>query len=194
MDIKDVQKVAETRWGSSEYGPEYNARPDPQRDAHHATLHLTKSLGKIAGELDRLDHGDASGSGVMTALADIVICAARVASQWPDFKIDLEEAVQQRIESKFPAQNVSAARQNIDQPEMSFAEVIVCLRNSSAGRRMARIGWNGKGMWIELQSPDQHSKMTQPYLVLCTPDGGRVPWTCSQTDVLAFDWVELPRL
>lgn len=56
------------------------------------------------------------------------------------------------------------------------------------GRRLARHGWNGKGMYIELQVPDEHSKMTLPYVFMKTADGKLVPWLCSQTDLLADDW------
>jgi hypothetical protein len=56
------------------------------------------------------------------------------------------------------------------------------------GERMARSGWNGKGMWIALQAPDQHSKMSLPYIFMHTVQGQRVPWLASQTDLLAEDW------
>ena len=64
----------------------------------------------------------------------------------------------------------------------------------------------GKGMrlpqWktdvvIRAQYPDEHSKMTQPYIYIDTTDlvtnnlaapKGRVPWLASQTDMLAEDW------
>ncbi len=57
-----------------------------------------------------------------------------------------------------------------------------------AGNRVQREGWNGKGMWLELQVPDEHSKMTLPYIFMSTAQGDLVPWLASQTDVLAFDW------
>ncbi len=57
------------------------------------------------------------------------------------------------------------------------------------GQRVARQGWNGKGMWLELQRPDAHSKMTLPYVYMRTAQGDLVPWLCSQTDLLAEDWV-----
>lgn len=57
-----------------------------------------------------------------------------------------------------------------------------------SGCKMARDGWNGKGMWIALQRPDANSKMTLPYLYMYTADGQRVPWLASQTDILADDW------
>jgi Protein of unknown function (DUF2829) len=56
------------------------------------------------------------------------------------------------------------------------------------GDRVRRSGWNGKGMFLELQQPDAHSKMTLPYVYMSTVDGRLVPWTCSQTDLLAADW------
>jgi Protein of unknown function (DUF2829) len=56
------------------------------------------------------------------------------------------------------------------------------------GDRVARHGWNGKGMWVELQRPDRHSKMTIPYVSMKTVQNDLVPWLCSQTDLLASDW------
>ena len=42
---------------------------------------------------------------------------------------------------------------------------------------------------------DAHSKMTLPYIFIeypaghpAYPDGARVPWSPSQTDLLAHDW------
>lgn len=66
-----------------------------------------------------------------------------------------------------------------------------------AGARMTRSGWNGKGLWLELQRPDVNSKMTLPYIFMSYPadakttPGARVPWLASQTDMLAEDWVRV---
>jgi len=57
-----------------------------------------------------------------------------------------------------------------------------------AGERVARSGWNGRGMWIALQRPDEHSKMSLQYIYMSTITGDLVPWTPSQTDLLAEDW------
>jgi hypothetical protein len=62
------------------------------------------------------------------------------------------------------------------------------LNGLKAGHRVARSGWNGKGMWLELQKPDEHSKMTLPYIYMSTAQGDLVPWLASQTDILADDW------
>lgn len=56
------------------------------------------------------------------------------------------------------------------------------------GRRVCRQNWNGKGMYLELQVPDEHSKMTLPYIFMKTTDNHRVPWLASQTDLLMSDW------
>lgn len=74
---------------------------------------------------------------------------------------------------------------------MNFGQALESLK---LGSKVQRDGWNGKGMWVEMQRPDQHSKMTLPYLYLNYPidaqntPGARVPWHPSQTDVLAEDW------
>lgn len=56
------------------------------------------------------------------------------------------------------------------------------------GSKVARSGWNGKNMYLMLQVPDEHSKMTLPYVYMKTAQGDLVPWLCSQTDLLANDW------
>ena len=56
------------------------------------------------------------------------------------------------------------------------------------GKKVARHGWNGEGMWIEDQVPDEHSKMTLPYYYIKTAQGDLVPWTISQSDAHASDW------
>lgn len=69
---------------------------------------------------------------------------------------------------------------------MNFGEALTLVK---AGIKMSRAGWNGKGMWIEIQRPDTHSKMTLPYLFLNYPQGDKVPWLASQTDMLQDDWM-----
>lgn len=74
----------------------------------------------------------------------------------------------------------------MSQMTMDIGEAVDALKS---GRRVARQGWNGKGLWLELQRPDAHSKMTLPYVYMHTAQGDLVPWLCSQTDLLAEDWV-----
>lgn len=56
---------------------------------------------------------------------------------------------------------------------------------------VAREGWNGKGMYLEIQFPDGNSHMSVPYIYMSTVDGNLVPWLASQTDILATDWIEV---
>lgn len=62
------------------------------------------------------------------------------------------------------------------------------LRHLKNGDRVHRAGWNGKGMWLELQTPSAGSKMTLPYIYMKTAQGDLVPWLASQTDMLSDDW------
>ena len=78
---------------------------------------------------------------------------------------------------------------------MNFGDA---LHELKAGRRVAREGWNGRGIFIELQTPDENSKMTSPYIFINTTGlqtdneaapKSLVPWLASQTDMLADDWL-----
>jgi len=80
---------------------------------------------------------------------------------------------------------------------MDFGAALALLKS---GAKLRRSGWNGKGIFIELQRPDAYSKMTHPYVYIDTtglqsnnPDAprDRVPWLASQTDMLAEDWEEV---
>ncbi len=76
---------------------------------------------------------------------------------------------------------------------LSFGLAVEALKT---GKRVTRSGWNGKGLWLELV---KHSPSVDlPYIRLIYPvpgngsmpypNGARVPWAPSQTDVLADDW------
>jgi hypothetical protein len=75
---------------------------------------------------------------------------------------------------------------------LNFSEALECLKK---GHKLTRKNWNGKNMWLLLQVPDDHSKMTLPYIYIeyeknhpKYPLGCRVPWLASQTDLLSSDW------
>lgn len=81
--------------------------------------------------------------------------------------------------------------------QMSFSDALAALKQ---GKRIARQGWNGKGMWlryVDLYS-DEEFRITEaprcngtllPWIGMLTADNGFVPWLASQTDLLAEDWV-----
>lgn len=70
---------------------------------------------------------------------------------------------------------------------MDFSEAFIKLKK---GLKLARKGWNGKGLFVEAQYPDDNSKMGVPYLFIdATALGGtKAPWVPSQTDLFAEDW------
>ncbi len=86
---------------------------------------------------------------------------------------------------------------------MDFSAALLALK---AGKRVARAGWNGKGMFIFLV-PGSVFQVNRPPLLgiypegttvryhahvdMKTADGMVVPWLASQTDLLAEDWEQL---
>lgn len=64
----------------------------------------------------------------------------------------------------------------------------VALQALKRGAKARRLGWNGQGQWLEVQVPDENSKMSLPYIYISTVTGDLVPWLASQTDLLANDW------
>jgi hypothetical protein len=63
------------------------------------------------------------------------------------------------------------------------------------GSKVARAGWNGKGMFLFLVSAGTTSSPQvpyetphQPFVSMFTAQQTAVPWLCSQTDLLATDW------
>lgn len=82
-------------------------------------------------------------------------------------------------------------------PGMSFGLAIEALKQ---GKRVARAGWNGKGMWLAMiqraswqvdpavNGTGNYSLNALPWIGMKTADEGFVPWLASQTDMLADDW------
>lgn len=76
---------------------------------------------------------------------------------------------------------------------MDFSDALRALKD---GARIARTGWNGKGMWLVLIQPGNAVHRTiagafdmQPCIGMKTADNRMQPgWLASQTDMLANDW------
>lgn len=76
---------------------------------------------------------------------------------------------------------------------MTFGDAIHMMK---AGNRVARAGWNGKGMFLELYYQtetkinllDGRSYEEANWIGMKTADNKFVPWLASQTDMLAEDW------
>ena len=84
---------------------------------------------------------------------------------------------------------------------MNFGEALEALKQ---GKKVARQGWNGKGMFLYYVSEGRYPvKMDVAkeiadeegmvsygaYIAMKTAQGNVVPWLASQTDMLGEDWV-----
>ena len=84
---------------------------------------------------------------------------------------------------------------------LDFGDILKLFK-ANKGMKFARNGWNGKGMWIELQVADENSEMTGSYIVMVVPKGSsnhfgkdtkdlnKIPWLPGHNDILAEDWNE----
>ena len=83
------------------YSTEFHANPQEHKDFAHALTHIFKAAGKLAAEVEVLDHGLPFAPEVVTKmLADLVICTMRMANKRPGGAVDLQRAVEDRLESK----------------------------------------------------------------------------------------------
>ena len=87
-----------------------------------------------------------------------------------------------------------------DGQALNFGDALHMLK---LGKKVARAGWNGKGMFLFIV-PGSTFKVSRPPLLgiypegteinycphidMRTSDGKVVPWLCSQIDALAEDW------
>lgn len=85
---------------------------------------------------------------------------------------------------------------------MDYVPIGLAIEALKAGHKVTRTGWHGKGMYLFLQqghstncyrhatgSADHDDVL--PHVLLHTAEGPLVPWLCSQTDLLAGDWIIL---
>lgn len=83
---------------------------------------------------------------------------------------------------------------------MNFGEALAAIK---AGKRVARVGWNGKGMFLSLVPGSTFTVNREPLLSIMgegtqvqyhahidmkTAQGYVVPWLASQADLLSEDW------
>ena len=83
---------------------------------------------------------------------------------------------------------------------MNFGQALEDLK---IGAKVARMGWNGKGMFIYYVPANSYPATTEvakdfwkgldvpygAYIAMKTAEENVVPWLASQTDMLAEDWV-----
>ena len=84
---------------------------------------------------------------------------------------------------------------------MNFGKALEALKE---GKKVAREGWNGKGMFLYYVPVGAYAPCTSvaktlvnsdgkveygAYIAMKTAQGNVVPWLASQTDMLSEDWV-----
>jgi len=85
--------------------------------------------------------------------------------------------------------------------ETSGASFGLAVEAMKKGKKVARAGWNGKGMFLYFVPANIYKAQTDAarahfgedvpylaYIAMKTAPGEVVPWLASQTDVLADDW------
>ena len=79
----------------------------------------------------------------------------------------------------------------VDNALMPFETALAMVKDGET--MIAREGWNGEGLIVMAQLPDEDSKMENPYLYIDARalGGGRNPWVPSATDLFAEDWYEV---
>jgi len=103
-----------------------------------------------------------------------------------------------------PAYGGESLDKTVEQKEVgnSFGWAIERLKE---GKRVKRIGWNGKNMWLclipaffDVHAADKfreagvdESFVCDPYIAMKTAQGSIQPgWLASQADMLSNDWIE----
>ena len=87
---------------------------------------------------------------------------------------------------------------------LNFGDALVAMKK---GQRIARVGWNGSGMWAVIQRgypegininrntaeatgiPEGTLMKFRPYFILFTAQHDFAHWVPSGSDILAEDWI-----
>lgn len=114
-------------WNLSTYKTDFLDNQIPHRDFAHALLHVTKAAGRIAAIIDDAEHLGGSGvvahederhkEGVARYVADLVICAMRMANTVPGPMLDLQAEVERRLGRN----DVKAERVNVPKKDRPCA-------------------------------------------------------------------------
>lgn len=116
-----------------------------------------------------------------------------------DLMWQLSEVLGQRIAAFGGSLCNSVPTDNRPSQDMSFGQAIEALKR---GERVARAGWNGKGMWLMLVPANladavafQYAALDAlPWIGMKTDDEKFVPWLASQAEMLAEDWFIIDQL
>lgn len=106
MSDRTIRELQSSLPWTAHYHRDFRATPQTHKDFSHALLHIVKSSGKLASIIDDAEHGGVNWANpemradVENYVADMVICALRMANTCPDGVIDLQAAVDRRLTAK----------------------------------------------------------------------------------------------
>jgi hypothetical protein len=90
------------------YSQDFRMNPQSHKDFAHALHHVSKAAGHLHAFADDMDHDRAIAAAAQANthglygkyIADLVVCALRLANTFPGGPLDLQRAVRERIEDK----------------------------------------------------------------------------------------------
>lgn len=87
---------------SVHYHHDFRANPQTHKDFAHALTHVHKAAGALSAVVDNAEHkgSEFKPEEVDKYIADLVVCALRLANTIPGRHLDLQRAVIDRIETK----------------------------------------------------------------------------------------------
>jgi len=115
-------------------------------------------------------------------------------------EVMVESRLPNEVISKYTAAGITVSRSDVSIVCMDFGDAVRALKD---GKKVARKGWNGKGMFLYFVPAGNYSPCTEvakqlvnedglvpyaPYIAMKTAQGYVVPWLASQTDILSDDW------
>lgn len=131
------------------YSADFRATPMAHKDFAHALTHVHKAGGMLAALVDDMDHrkevadDPAIRESHAKYVADLVVCALRMANTFPGGVLDLQRAVEDRLESKNDVKLPRPAHANAE-PMISKEQIkTACSVFMDSGGTPPGHGWPG---------------------------------------------------
>jgi hypothetical protein len=105
-NIQRLQDGLKKLWTNELYSERFNASLLTHKDFDHALKHVFKAAGRLLEMTEEADHGGSMFEipAVEKYIADLVICAVRLANVAPNGPVDVETVVFDRIRRKMGAE------------------------------------------------------------------------------------------
>lgn len=102
MTDRTLRELQSSLPWTAHYHRDFRATPMSHKDFGHGLTHVVKAAGKLAAIVDEAEHAghDFNHAEVGKYLADLVICALRMANTCPNGVVDLQRTVEDRLATK----------------------------------------------------------------------------------------------